>query len=40
MSSCFISSSSETRSPNACPKRRFYELHHILQGKVMNHGVA
>ncbi|MFO2465214.1 hypothetical protein OOJ96_15555 [Pseudomonas sp. 15FMM2] len=40
MISCFIKLPSETRASNTCPKRRFYELHHILQGKVMVRAVA
>jgi hypothetical protein len=40
MISCFIKVPCETTPPNTCPKRRFYELHHILQEKVMVRAVV
>nr|POA11243.1 hypothetical protein C1892_27265 [Pseudomonas sp. MPBD7-1] len=33
-------SASKSRSPNTRAKGRFYETHHILQSKVMDHAVA
>jgi hypothetical protein len=35
-----ISRTSENRSPNTPLDRRFYEMHHILQSKVMDHAVV
>ncbi|WP_082356770.1 hypothetical protein [Pseudomonas nunensis] len=35
-----VALTSESRSPNAPFERRFYEMHHILQSKVMDHAVA
>lgn len=40
MISCFIKMPCETTPPNTCPKRRFYELHHILQEKMMVRAVV
>ncbi|MGR3895938.1 hypothetical protein FW760_16105 [Pseudomonas sp. 1176_21] len=35
-----LSSGPETCSVNVGPSERFYEIHHILQGKVMKRGVV